>query len=166
MQAFEAFRPHPLASHDLWKTSPMTHIDNTALARRWFDEVWNKRRDETVHEILDPDAVGHLEGLVTRGVPGFFQARAYLITAFPDLNVTVEAMLAQGDDVAVRWSVSGTHRGELLGVPATGTPVAFHGITWLRFSNGRIVEGWDAWNQAKLMLELQAAAQGGSSHAS
>jgi len=140
----------------------MTDSDNSALTRRWFDEVWNKRHDATVHELLDPNAVGHLEGLVTRGVAEFFSARSFLVSAFPDLDVTVEATLAQNDQVAVRWSVKGTHRGELLGIPATGTPVTFRGITWLRFSNGRIVEGWDAWNQGRLMAELQTAAKSGA----
>jgi len=135
----------------------MAETDNSSLARRWFDEVWNKRRDATVHELLDPNAVGHLEGLVTRGVAEFLAARSFLLTAFPDLHIEVDATVAQGDQVAVRWSVKGTHRGELLGIAATDQPVAIRGISWLRFSNGRIVEGWDAWNQGRLVAELQAA---------
>lgn len=140
-----------------WSSVP--EAQNAALARRWFDEVWNERRDETVHELLHPDAVGHLEGLVTRGVSDFFKARAFLTDAFPDLQLSVEEVIAQGDHVAARWSVQGTHSGDLLGIPATGTPVAFRGMTWLRFSNGRIVEGWDAWNQGTLMTDLQGVAR-------
>lgn len=143
----------------------MTRSDNSTLARRWFDDVWNKRRDETVHELLDPGAIDHLEGLVTHGVSEFFAARSFLLNAFPDFHITVEAAIAEGDDVAVRWSATGTHRGELLGVPATGNPVALQGITWLRFSSGRLVEGWDAWNQGRLMNELHAAARARSNGA-
>jgi predicted ester cyclase len=58
----------------------------------------------------------------------------------------------------VRWAAEGTHRGELLGIAATGLHIAIRGMTWLRLSNGRIVEGWDSWNQGRLMSELQAAA--------
>ena len=122
----------------------MSQSGNTALARRWFDDVWNKRREATITEMLHPDAVGHLEGLVTRGVAEFVPA------------------VCEGDNVVVRWAVTGTHRGDNLGIPATGRPVAFRGITWLRFANGRLVEGWDSWNQGRLMQELQAAAANGA----
>ena len=136
----------------------MSQSENTALARRWFDDVWNKRREATITEILHPDAVGHLEGLVTRGVTEFRSARAFLIGAFPDFHITVDGTVAEGDNVVLRWSVTGTHNGDDLGIPATGKRVSFRGITWLRFVDGRLVEGWDSWNQGRLMNELQAAA--------
>ena len=135
--------------------------DTSALARRWFDAVWNTRSEETIREMLDPRAVGHLEGLVTNGLDEFLAARSYLLNAFPDFRINVDAAIAQGDDVAVRWTVNGTHRGQLLDVPATNQPVTLRGMTWLRFSNGRIIEGWDAWNRERLMCELRAAAGGG-----
>jgi steroid delta-isomerase-like uncharacterized protein len=137
----------------------MSESSNSAIVRRWLDEVWNRRRDATVHELLDPRAVGHLEGLTTRGADAFLTARSYLLNAFPDLYVTVEAVIAEGDQVAVRWSATGTHRGELLGMHATGRGIKFRGLTWFRLSNGRIVEGWDVWNQGRLFEELRAAAQ-------
>ena len=135
----------------------MSEAENTALARRWFEDVWNTRREATVHEILGNDAVGHLEGLVSHGVGEFLAARTYILTAFPDLRITAEATAAQEENVVVRWSVQGTHGGEFLGVAPTNAPVKFRGITWLRFADGRIVEGWDVWNQGRLVMELQAA---------
>jgi len=143
---------------DRTEGTPMSQSANTALARRWFDDVWNKRREATIAEVLDPDAVGHLEGLVTHGIDEFMRARAYLIGAFPDLQITVDDAIGEGDNVAVRWSVTGTHRGGDFGIPPTGKAVTFRGITWFRFANGRLVEGWDSWNQGRLMNELQAAA--------
>jgi steroid delta-isomerase-like uncharacterized protein len=136
----------------------MPQSANTVLARRWFDDVWNKRREATITEMLDPGAVGHLEGLVTHGIDEFMSARGYLIGAFPDLHISVEDTASEGDNVAIRWSFTGTHRGDNLGIPATGKAVSFRGITWFRFANGRLVEGWDSWNQGRLMNELQAAA--------
>ena len=136
----------------------MAATDNAALARRWFDDIWNKRRDETVHELLDPASVGHLEGLTTRGIDEFFVARSYIITAFPDFRLQVEGTVSEGENVVVRWSGTGTHRGPLMDVPATGKVVHVRGLTWLRFASGRIVEGWDAWNQGGMMTELRAAA--------
>lgn len=138
----------------------MSQSGNTDLARRWFDDVWNTRREATITELLDPGAVGHLEGLVTRGIAEFMTAREFLIGAFPDFHIDVEDTVSEGDNVVVRWAVTGTHRGDNLGIPATGKPVGFRGITWLRFANGKLVEGWDSWNQGRLMQELQAAAKG------
>jgi steroid delta-isomerase-like uncharacterized protein len=132
---------------------------NAALARRWFDEVWNQRRDDTVHELLHPEAIGHLEGLVTHGIEKFFEARSYITGAFPDLELTLDDLIAKDDNVVVRWSLEGTHRGENLGIPPTGERVRFRGMTWLRFRNGQIVEGWDSWNQGRVVGELRAAAQ-------
>jgi steroid delta-isomerase-like uncharacterized protein len=132
----------------------MSASENAALARRWFEEVWNQRRDATVTELLADPCEGHMEGGLVRGPREFLAARAALLGAFPDIRVVVEGTLAEGDEVAVRWSASGTHRGEHLGPSASGRPVSFRGISWLRFDRGRVVEGWDSWNLGKLMSEL------------
>jgi steroid delta-isomerase-like uncharacterized protein len=130
---------------------------NVGLARRWFQEVWNERREATVNELLAPDALGHMEGgLEVRGPAEFHPVRAALLGAFPDIEVSVDQIIAQGDDVVVRWSAKGTHRGEHLGFPASNRPAAFRGMTWLRFQDGRIVEGWDAWNQGRVLRDLGA----------
>jgi len=135
----------------------MSEAQNSALARRFIQEVWNGRRAEAIRELLHPQAVGHLEGIEVKGPEGFLPAWASLLGAFPDLKVTIQALLAQGDSVAVRWTAAGLHTGPHLGFPATRKLVAFRGITWLRFSEGRIVEGWDSWNQGRLFSELQQA---------
>jgi len=129
---------------------------NRSLAKRWFQEVWNQRRAETVDELLPAHAVGHMEGTEIRG-PGQFKAiRAALLDAFPDFHIVVEDTLAEGDHVVVRWRVSGTHGGAGLGFPATGQSVNFRGMTWMTFSNGMVTEGWDAWNQGALLQQLQS----------
>jgi predicted ester cyclase len=137
----------------------MSESANTALTRRWFEEVWNQRRDATVRELLHLDSVGHLEGVVTRGVDDFFGVRAVLLNAFPDFHITIEDLIAQGDHVTIRWSVKATQHGALLDIQATSAPVVFRGLTWLTFKDGRIVEGWDAWNQERLLGELRTAAR-------
>jgi steroid delta-isomerase-like uncharacterized protein len=132
-------------------------ISNTALARRWFEEVWNERRDATVAELLMPTSVGHLEGGDVEGADQFLAVRALLLDAFPDLRLTINGVVEQGDEVVVRWTATGTHRGDSLGFPATNRPVTFRGMTWLRCHQGRLIEGWDAWNQGALFAELRAA---------
>ena len=134
----------------------MTH-DYRALARRWFEDNWNSRREAVVGELLAPSAIGHMEGLEVRGHDEFRAARAALLGAFPDLALVVEDTIADGNRVAVRWRVSATHLGDHFGFPASRRPANFRGITWLVFDGGQIVEGWDAWNQGALMQALQAA---------
>jgi steroid delta-isomerase-like uncharacterized protein len=134
----------------------MTESENAALARRWFEEIWNVRRAETVREIMAPVCEGHMEGLEVHGPEDFLAARETLLGAFPDFRVNVEGVIAEGDEVAVRWSATGTHRGETLGFPASNRPAAFRGITWMTFRDGQMVRGWDAWNQGRLLQELQA----------
>jgi predicted ester cyclase len=114
---------------------------NRVLATRWFDEVWNKRMSSTVDELIDQNAVGHMEGSDTHG---------------PDLTLTVEDIVCQGENVVIRWSASGTHKGAHLGMAPTNRSVAFRGMTWQTFKNGAIVEGWDSWNQGAVFQSLQA----------
>lgn len=130
--------------------------EHAQLARNWFEEVWNQRRDATVRELLAPAALCHMEGAELVGPEQFLQARTALLEAFPDMRVTVEATLAEGNEVVVRWAARGTHRGDGLGMPASRRDASFRGITWLRFANGQIVEGWDSWNLGKLLQELAA----------
>lgn len=121
---------------------------NSQLARRWFDDVWNRRREETVRELLHPGIVGQMEGRVVRSPDEFLQARREMLTALPDLRVEVQGVVSEGDEVAVRWAANAT---------GPGGPVSFRGVTWLVFEGGRIVRGWDSWNQALLMQQLAVA---------
>jgi steroid delta-isomerase-like uncharacterized protein len=126
------------------------------LALRWMEEVWNERLESTIDELLSPDCLGHSEGMPDfRGVREFREYRAALLGAFPDLRLDVQDAISSTDNVVVRWRVRATHRGGALGVPATNKAVDVWGITWLRFSGDRIVEGWDAWNQGGLLQRLQ-----------
>ena len=143
----------------------MPQSTNAELARRWFEEVWNQKKEATVLELLHPKIIGQMEGLEVRSREDFLQARAGLLDGFPDLVVTVEGVIAEGDDVVVRWSASGTHRGAGLGIPPTSRNVMFRGMSWLVFSEGRIVKGWDSWNQGLLFQQLSAPLEAESSGA-
>ena len=131
---------------------------NRALAKRWFQEVWNDRKADTIDELLSADAIGHMEGMETRGTADFKKVREGLLDAFPDLRVIVEEIVAEGDNVVIRWRVNGSHHGHGLGFAPSGRAADFRGMTWLRFAGGRIVEGWDSWNQGALLQSLQATA--------
>jgi ketosteroid isomerase-like protein len=79
--------------------------DNTAIARQWFREVWVEGGEVTIDELMAPDAMGWMEGRVVKSPQDFKNARRGLLSIFPDLSITVDDVIEQGNKVAVRWSV-------------------------------------------------------------
>jgi steroid delta-isomerase-like uncharacterized protein len=133
--------------------------ENKALAHRWFEEVWNKGRAEAIDEMLDPNVIVHglgKDGTDLRGPAGFKSFHEKFIGAFPDIRITVEDVIAEGDRVAIRFSGSASHRGDHLGVPATQRPVTFTGMGFIRCRNGKIVEGWNNFDAMGLMQQIGA----------
>jgi predicted ester cyclase len=130
--------------------------ENRALAIRWMEDNWNLRREAVIDELMHPDGVGYMEGMRVNGPADFRVVREELLSAFPDLRLELEAVIAQDDIVAVRWRLRATHTGPGLGVRASGRPVDCVGSTWLRFADGKIVEGHDTWNQGALLAALAA----------
>lgn len=131
---------------------------NANLARRWFDEVWNQKRTETVHELIGPDSVCDSEGGELRGPNAFIeQVHTPMLAAFPDLVMEVIGTTSEGDEVVIRWRARATHLGEGLGMPPTGKRVSFRGMTWIQYRDGKMHRGLDCWNVAALMQALQQA---------
>ena len=127
------------------------------LATRWFEEIWNQRRDATIDELMAADAVGHMEGAPdVHGRTDFRKVRDTLLGAFPDLHIVVDDVLADDHRAVVRWHLTASHKGDHFGFPATNKPVSFSGLIWLTFRDGQIVEGRDAWNQGAVMQALQS----------
>ncbi len=130
--------------------------DVKALARRWFDEVWNRRNAGAIFEMMDGDCEGR--GMVgpIRG-PEEWRERQYapFVDAFPDLHLEIEGVTGENDEAVVRWRATGTHGGAGLGFPATGKLIDLTGITWMRFRDGRIVEGRDAFDLGGMVQRLQ-----------
>jgi predicted ester cyclase len=94
--------------------------------------------------------------------PNEFRERQYapLVAAFPDIRVEVESVIAQGDQVAVRWSASGIHSGDGLGFPQTNEPVTFRGISWIQVRDGKLMEGWQSSNITEVVRGLAAKSSG------
>jgi steroid delta-isomerase-like uncharacterized protein len=91
-----------------------------------------------------------------RGPEEFLKMVATMRGAFPDMRIVVEDAFGAGDKVCIRWSLTATHKGAELGIPPTNKPVEVTGITVVRFENGKIVAGWDQWDQFRLMKEIGA----------
>ncbi len=103
-------------------------------------------------DLYAPDAVLHGYQGVEPGLPSIRRFYEAFWAAFPDARLTIEDVLTEGDRLACRFTVRATHRGELMGIPATGRPVELPGITILRFREGRCVE---RWSQAEFLGLLQ-----------
>jgi steroid delta-isomerase-like uncharacterized protein len=135
----------------------MSVEENISLMSRWFQEVWNEGRVQTIYDLLDEHIRGW--GQDQPGVeikkPADFEALYNRIHgAFPNQKMTVEDAFGSGDKVVVRWSSVMTHTGDHLGIPATHKEVRITGITIARIVNGKIVEGWDNWDQLALAQQL------------
>jgi steroid delta-isomerase-like uncharacterized protein len=140
--------------------------ENIALMRRWFKEVWNEGRVETIHGLLDENimAVGQDQpGIVIRTPAEFVALFNRLRGAFPDIRITIDDVFGAADKVTVRWSAVMTHTGDHLGIPATKKSARITGITIARIANGKIIEGWDNWDQLALMQQLSATAAASAS---
>lgn len=135
--------------------SMRVHPDARELGRRWFEEVWNARRDDSIEELMAPDAHGHVEGGEYRGPQGFREMQGTFLSALPDARIEIEDILADGDRAAVRWRARGTHSGEGFGFAASKREIDVRGTTWLVVKDGKIVEGWDTWNLAGMLASLR-----------
>jgi steroid delta-isomerase-like uncharacterized protein len=132
--------------------------ENELLIRRWFEEVWNKGRAEAIDEMFAEDGIAHglsdVSGNPLRGPAGFKEFHAKFREAFPDISVTVEDTVAEGDKVAARCSVRGTHRGDSLGFAATNAPMEITGMTIVRIKDGKIVEAWNNFDFVTMNKQL------------
>ncbi|CAN5815377.1 ester cyclase [soil metagenome] len=132
-----------------------TAQDMIEIQTRWAEEVINQGRLDVLDEILSPDIVDHDPAPDQKpgpeGFKGFF---ATMRSAFPDLQVTGETMVADGDLLAVAYRMDGTHQGEFLGLAPTGRKVSFRGLQIARFAGGKAVERWGSSDQLGMFQQL------------
>lgn len=131
---------------------------NKKLVQLWFEEVWNKGRADAIDEMFAADGIAH--GLADdaatplRGPAAFRVFHSTFKGAFPDVIVNVEDMIAEGDKVAARCAVRGSHQGDSLGFAATNAPVEFSGISIVRVKDGKIVEAWNNFDFMKMYQQM------------
>ena len=135
----------------------MSVEQNVELLRRWFQEVWNEGRTDVIYEVLSPDGIARGQRSAEseiRGPKEFEKFVHEIRGAFPDIKLSVEDIFGAGDQVVVRWSAVMTHTGDALGMPASGRTVRSRGISIARFLDGKIVEGWDNWDQLGMLEQI------------
>ena len=132
--------------------------ENKEVFRRWFEEVWNRGRAEAIEELFAAEGVAHglsdASGAELRGPAHFREFHRGFREAYPDIHVTVEELLAEGDLVAGRCTARGTHRADSLGFAATGRAVAFDGICIVRVRDGQIAEAWNNFDFLSMYQQL------------
>jgi steroid delta-isomerase-like uncharacterized protein len=129
---------------------------NKELVRRYYEEFWNGWRFDLAEELIDKDVSfrGSL-GRMVAGRDGLLGYMKHVQSAFPDFFNSIEEVIAEEDRVAARLIYTGTHRGDIFGIPATGHRIRYAGVGIFQISGGRIVEGWVLGDLAGLLLQLR-----------
>jgi steroid delta-isomerase-like uncharacterized protein len=121
-----------------------------------FEEVWNKGNPPLADELFTPNYDHHDSSTpdVGRGPESEKKRVTLYRTAFPDIRLNIEDIIAEGETVMARWSCRGTHKGDLSGIEPTGKPFNISGVSIARFANGKMAEGWVNWDALGLMQQL------------
>jgi len=134
----------------------MSAASNKALSRRLLEEAFNAGNIDVVDELVTTDFVNH-DAALPEPMIGPDAAKASINgyrTAFPDLRITIEEQIADEQGVATRWSATGTHEGDLMGMTPTGKQSTVTGITIDRIVDGRIAESWTNWDTLGMLQQL------------
>jgi steroid delta-isomerase-like uncharacterized protein len=132
----------------------MSTEQNKAIIRRLFEETANRGNLAVADELLASDYINYNFPTSAPGPQGFKQVITMFRAAFPDLVATLEDVIAEGDMVSTRGHVVGTHRGDFMGIPATGKKVSLSYIDIWRLENGKARENWVQMDMLGLMQQL------------
>jgi len=144
-----------------WNFADLYHPLSKGAIRQFVEKVWNGGDLEAADQYIASDYVRHDPTAPedVQGIAGFKEVVAMYRAALPDLHLQIEDLIAaenQGETVALRWSGTGTHQSELMGVAPTGKQVNSSGNTFLRLENGKIAEEWVQWDNLGLLQQIGA----------
>src|SRR3990172_10163106 len=133
----------------------MSVEENKVIVRRLMEEVWNKENLAITDELFATSFVSYLPGSPDPlNREGYKQVLTMFRTAFPDMRLTIEDQVSEGDKVVTRWTVRGTHRGDFQGIPPTQKQVTVTGMTIDCIVLGKIVENRIEFDQLGMMQQL------------
>lgn len=132
----------------------MSTEENKIIVRKFFEEGPSKGNLNIANELLSPDFALHVPLPAPSGIEGINEVITSCRAAFEHLNVTIEDMIAEGNNVAVRFTAHGVHKGDFMGLQATGKPITMTGIEVFRIKDGKIAELWGEANLLGLMQQL------------
>ncbi len=122
--------------------------------RRFVAEVMNKGNFDVVDEIVHPDYVYRNPDEELHGTAALKAFLAGYHAAFPDLRMAIDELIVADDKAVIFFTLTGTHEGELMGIPPTGKQMRVHGVVRSRFEDGRIVEEWELLDQLAILTQL------------
>jgi steroid delta-isomerase-like uncharacterized protein len=137
----------------------MSVEDNKALTRRFYTEIVNQGNLDLIDEMVAEDFVEHeaFPGLPTSGPEAPKAALGMFLAAFPDLQFTPHEMIAEEDKVVTRFTMSGTHKGEFMGIPPTNKSIEVQSIDIIEIHDGKATEHWGITDQGAMMEQLGIA---------
>jgi predicted ester cyclase len=145
----------------------MSVDDNKAIARRYIEELWNARDLAIAEELFSPNYTIHQAGQSIPANPGFLrQSISAILTAFPDFQMSIGQVIAEGDLVVVNWTNRGTQTGEFQvpgqpGLPASGREVTFTESATFRIADSKVAEVWYVSDRLTMMQQLGAISSAG-----
>jgi len=132
----------------------MSIEENKSIVRR-YQEIYNRNQLNLLSEVLSEDLLTpKIMAGVPSGIKGAKAAHQIMLKGFPDYQTVIEDLIAEGDKVTARITMSGTHTGEFMGIPGTGKHVSFTGIYIARIENKKIVEHWGEEDGVSLLQQL------------
>jgi steroid delta-isomerase-like uncharacterized protein len=134
----------------------MSLEDNKALVRYLFDAIWNQGNTTLVDQCVSPDWIAY-GNLPRQEMPGLEGVRRFITTyrtAFPDMHLTIEDQVAEGEKVVTRWTARAIHSGPLMSIPPTGRQVTVSGIGIHRIVDGKILEQWGVDDTLGMLQQL------------
>src|SRR5258708_25188173 len=132
----------------------MSAEENKAISRWYYEQVWNQGNTVLLDELMVFNHKHHAPLAPVLGVQEFKEYVTFYRQAFPDFHLTLEDQVAEGDKVVDRWTMRGTHRGELMGIPATGKQIVMTGISITRIAVGKLQETWADFDLLGMLQQL------------
>ena len=143
-----------MAELDGFKAQAALEEQNKDVVKRYWEGKWNDRRPQILDELQTPDVKYHGTSMEMNNLEEYKQVYGMYLSAFHDTHITIEELIAEGDKVMSRVSVTVTHKGDLGELPATGNTATATLFTVFRLVNGKIAEEWEVMDELGLMTQL------------
>ena len=133
----------------------MSEEENKNLVRRYYEESFYQGRQDILHEFVSSDFIDHTPSPgMPPGIEGMKLIHSMVHNAFHDIHVDIDDLIAEGDKIVARFTVSGSHKGEFMGMSPTGKKTSIMEIRIYRIEGRKIVEHWGLLDQGTMMQQL------------